>query len=168
MMTKATFVSLFALALAAGLSGCGGGTVTDPARRENIERQRQNVPEVFQREDGGLLDIFTLGGGDPDRQVNVNRHLWTAALDVLSFLPIEQADPFTGLLVTGWGSAPGSSAAYRATVFIQDVELDARSLRLALFRQVGGRAVPVSGEVAERIENAILTRAREIRIAADG
>lgn len=143
------------------VAACGGGTEAE--RLDNIERQRANVPENFQDGDS----VFDLLGprGDPDRQINVNRHLWAASLDVLSFLPIEQADPFSGVIVTGWGRAPGASTIYRATVLIQDPALDARSLRLALFRNAGGRAVPVDGAVAAQIEDAILTRARELRIA---
>ena len=49
-------------------------------------------------------------------QVAVNRFLWQASLDVLSFLPIEGADPFSGVLVTGWGNV-GGTGAYRVTVY---------------------------------------------------
>ena len=94
----------------------------------------------------------------------VNRYLWQASLDVLSFLPVEAADPFSGLLVTGWGNV-GGSGAYRVTVFISDPSLDARALKVAGFRQAGGRAVPVGEAENRALEDAILTRARQMRIA---
>jgi hypothetical protein len=94
----------------------------------------------------------------------VNRYLWGASLDVLSFLPLEGADPFSGLITTGWGSVGGG--AYRVTVYISDPALDARALKVAGFRQSGGRAVPVGEAENRALEDAILTRARQMRIAA--
>jgi len=48
--------------------------------------------------------------------VAVNRYLWAASLDVLNFLPVESVDPFTGVIVMGYGTPPGGSRAYRATI----------------------------------------------------
>jgi hypothetical protein len=93
--------------------------------------------------------------------VAVNRYLWTASLDVLSFLPIESVDPFTGVIVTGYGTPPGGNSAYRATVHISDPALDARALNVA----VQSRNGPVSAETQRTIEDAILSRARQLRIA---
>ena len=93
----------------------------------------------------------------------VNRFLWQASLDTLSFLPLEAADPFSGLLVTGWGSVSGSGP-YRVTVFISDPSLDARALKVAGFRMSGGRAVPLGDAENRALEDAILTRARQLRI----
>lgn len=59
--------------------------------------------------------------------VAVNRYLWAASLDVLNFLPIETVDPFTGVIVMGFGTPPGGNRAYRATIYITDPALDARS-----------------------------------------
>lgn len=107
-----------------------------------------------------LWDLFS-NNADPNTTVEVNRYLWTAALDVLNFLPVESVDPFTGVIVTGYGTPPGSGRAYRATVYIQDPALDARSLKVAL-QSRGGGAVPV--ETQRAVEDAILTRARQLRI----
>ena len=93
--------------------------------------------------------------------VAVNRHLWAASLDVLSFLPIQNVDPFTGVIVTGYGTPPGGSRAYRATVYITDPALDARSLNVALQSRNG----PVAAETQRAVEDAILSRARQLRIA---
>lgn len=105
------------------------------------------------------------GGATPTprgaENVAVNRYLWAASLDVLSFLPVQSADPFTGLIVTGYGTPPGGSRAYRATIHVSDPALDARSLDLALQTRSG----PVSLETELQIEDAIMTRARELRIA---
>ncbi len=94
-------------------------------------------------------------------QVAVNRYLWAASLDVLNFLPIQSVDPFTGVISTGYGTPPGSGRAYRATVYITDPALDARSLNLALQSRSG----PVAIETQRAVEDAILSRARQLRVA---
>ncbi|MCC6007697.1 MAG: DUF3576 domain-containing protein, partial [Rhodobacteraceae bacterium] len=73
---------------------------------------------------------------------------------------IEAADPFSGVIVMGWGTAPGTSRQYRATVYVQDPALEARSLRVALVTRGG----PANAETVRRIEDAILTRARQLRV----
>ena len=84
----------------------------------------------------------------------------------LSFLPLEGADPFSGLLVTGWGSVGGTGAATGSPSSSPTPSLDARALKVAAFRQSGGRAVPVGDAENRALEDAILTRARQLRIAA--
>jgi hypothetical protein len=98
---------------------------------------------------------------DANVTINVNKYIWSATLDVLSFLPVETIDPFTGLIVTGYGTPPGGGTAYRATVLMQDPALDARSLKLALYTRSGAT---VSFETLRLVENAILTRARQMRL----
>lgn len=93
--------------------------------------------------------------------VAVNRYLWSASIDILSFLPIQSVDPFTGVIVFGYGTPPGGATAYRATVYITDPALDARSLNVALATRSG----PVSADTQTAVEDAILTRARQIRVA---
>jgi hypothetical protein len=93
--------------------------------------------------------------------VAVNRYLWSASLDVLSFLPVQTADPFTGVISTGYGTPPGTGRAYRATIQVTDPALDARSLNVALQTRSG----PVAIETQRAVEDAILSRARQLRIA---
>ncbi|MGI3169582.1 DUF3576 domain-containing protein [Pseudooceanicola sp. C21-150M6] len=99
---------------------------------------------------------------DSGDKVAVNRYLWNASLEVLDFLPVQSVDPFTGVIVTGYGTPPGGGRAYRATVLIKDPALDARSLNVSV-QSSGGRAVADGTQRA--IEDAILTRARQLRSA---
>ncbi|MFP3384634.1 DUF3576 domain-containing protein [Tritonibacter scottomollicae] len=96
-----------------------------------------------------------------EQRVQVNRYLWAASLDVLEFLPVQSVDPFTGVIVTGYGTPPGGGRSYRATVHIKDPALEARSLNVALQSRGGA----VSSATARAVEDAILTRARQLRIA---
>jgi hypothetical protein len=127
----------------------------DSTARQNAENKRAAG------QGGGIFDLFR-GQQDPNVTLKVNKYLWSASLDVLNFMPIEAADPFTGTISMGYGRPQGGGAAYRATVYITDPALDARSLRVAL-QGSGGRAV--STETVRAVEDAILTRARQLRIA---
>jgi hypothetical protein len=111
-----------------------------------------------------IWDLFK-NADNPNTTVEVNKYIWRAALEVLDFLPIESVDPFTGIIVTGYGTPPGGSRAYRATIYIQDPALDARSLHIAL---QGKGGAPVSAETQRAVEDAILSRARQLRIADAG
>ena len=151
-------IACLSIAAATTLAACAG----DAERNRELALERR--AEQHEISDESFFDLFR-DRGDADRQVAVNRYLWQASLDVLSFLPVEAADPFSGVLVTGWGNVSGSGA-YRVTVYISDPALDARALKVAGFRSAGGgRAVPVGEAENRALEDAILTRARQMRIA---
>ena len=108
-------------------------------------------------ESGKLGDLFKSGS---DEIGSVNKYLWQSSLEVLSFLPIISADPFSGIIMFGKGKAPGSSQSYDATVYISDPALDARSLSVTVRSSNG----TVSSEAKREIESAILSRARQLRL----
>ena len=137
--------------------------VTDTATleaRAAADEQRANLAAVngTQRR-STLWDLFG-NNQDPNSTVEVNKYLWQASLEILDFLPIQSVDPFSGVFVTGYGTPPGGGRAYRATVYVQDPALDARSLKVALMTQSG----PVDPATQRAVEDAILTRARQLRI----
>lgn len=101
-------------------------------------------------------------GGEATR--GANKYLWTASLETLSFFPVEQADPFSGLLVTGWGRAPGATEQYRVTVLVAGAALDATGLKVSAFRRAGSGEVRAAPGTVQAIEDAILGRARMLRI----
>lgn len=155
------------------LAGCGDrglfGSRTpqdQEARAERIAQQRANSPigiaERERRESNTstIWDLFR-NDADPNVTLEVNKYIWRASLDVLNFLPIQSVDPFSGVITTGYGTPPGGGRAYRAVIYVQDAALDARSLKLALATRSG----PVSPDTVRAVEDAILTRARQLRIA---
>ncbi|WP_103332136.1 DUF3576 domain-containing protein [Pseudotabrizicola formosa] len=163
--------------LVGGLAACGSGIASgdsglfrrSPASEAQIEQrgraeaQRAAYARSSRDDDRPTSTIWDLfrNADDPNTTVEVNKYLWQASLDVLNFLPIDSVDPFTGVISTGYGTPPGGGRAYRATVYVQDPALDARSLRVALQTRGGGA---VATETARSIEDAILTRARQLRI----
>ena len=109
------------------------------------------------------------GGGGPG--IGVNAFLWRGALDTLSFMPLSSADPFGGIIITDWYSAPGApDERFKATAYILGRQLRADGVKLSLFRQKleGGQWVdaPVDPATVGDIENKILERARQLRIQA--
>lgn len=158
-----------ALILVTALASCGGGlgNLFSGNNAQSAQRTAENeIVDERIRSTGtrdSIWDLFS-ARQDPGTTIEVNRYIWTAALEVLDFLPIETIDPFSGVFTTGFGTPPGGGRAYRATVHVTDVALDARSLNLALITNSG----PASAETVRAVENAILTRARQIRIRDRG
>lgn len=135
--------------IGSGSIGSGGGSSRSEAPAQQAEAQeRSTIWDLFENKD------------DPNTTVEVNKYLWNASLDVLNFLPIQAADPFSGVIVTGFGTPPGGGQAYRATIYVQDPALDARSLTISLQTRSG----PASPDTVRAVEDAILTRARQLRI----
>ena len=132
------------MAAAASLAACGG-------------RER---PEA----DLAASQVTTTG---------VNSYLWRAALEAVSFAPLLQADSNGGVIVTDWYANPGNpNERVKVTVTILDQDLRADALRVAASRQVsqGGTWVdaPVQAATVQKLEDIILTKARELRRQAVG
>ena len=105
--------------------------------------------------------------------IGVNSYLWRAAIDTVSFAPLIQADSNGGVIVTDWFTNPKSPAErVKLTVSILDQDLRADALRVAASRQVnqGGAWVdaPVAAATVQKLEDIILTRARDLRRTAVG
>lgn len=109
------------------------------------------------------------GGGSG---IGVNSFLWRASLDTISFMPLSSADPFGGVIITDWYSPPETRAErMKVNVYILGRDLRADGIRAAVFRQVQNRSgawvdADVRAETSADLENAILTRARQLRIAS--
>lgn len=106
------------------------------------------------------------------KSIGVNSLLWRASLDTLEFMPLQSADPFGGVIITGWYSDPQApSERFRANVRILDTRLRADAVAVSLFREDNSsgtwQSVPVRPETESQLENQILRRARELRLASN-
>lgn len=171
MRAMSVFKLLAAMLVAFSLASCGGsgrnlfGDVGFGGARDAVDSEEDEAEPIIEGRDGqsqvGQTSIFDLfKRNDTGTTVKVNRYLWNASLEVLNFLPIQSVDPFTGVIVMGYGTPPGGGRAYRATVYIKDPALDARSLNVALATRGG----PVAAGTQRAVEDAILNRARQLRI----
>ncbi|MEO0391457.1 MAG: DUF3576 domain-containing protein [Pseudomonadota bacterium] len=158
-MRVATLVKLGIVTLAlTAVAACGGRSIGSPATERPAQYTDPTNPNNLDTEN----TIWSAFRRTSDEQtVLVNKYIWAASLQVLDFLPIQSVDPYTGVIVTGFGTPPNGGRTYRATVLIDDPALDARSLNVALQTR-GGPAAPAT---VRAIEDAILTRARQLRIA---
>jgi len=153
------------------LSACGG-IETDPTYSDKkIDDTYKNGSLLS---DSGGWNLF--GGSDKGKKsdntgVGVNAFLWRASLDTISFMPIASADPFGGVILTDWYStpeAPGERS--KLNIFIRDRELTADGVKVSVFRQTKDakgvwQDATVAPSTSGSLENAILTRARQIRMA---
>ena len=107
----------------------------------------------------------------PVAGIGVNTYLWRASLDTIAFMPLASADPFGGVIITDWYVNPEKpDERFKTTVYILDTRLRADGLNVTVFKQTKDAAgawvdAPVAGQTDTDIENAILTRARQLRLS---
>ena len=156
---QARNIAILTIALGT-LAACGSlGRLGSPATDRPAQYTNANNPSnVETNPNNTIWSVFNKKS--TESSVQVNKYLWNATLEVLSFMPITSVDPFTGVIVTGYGTPPGGGRSYRATVLINDPALDARSLHVSLQSRGGA----VSKATSRAVEDAILSQARELRI----
>ena len=102
--------------------------------------------------------------------VGVNSLLWRASLDTISFMPLVSADPFGGVIITDWYSPPQTpNERFKVNIYILGRALRADGIRASVFRQTNETGswadAPVALNTSTDLENAILTRARQLRMS---
>jgi len=161
----------FTLALSiSAIAACEGGVVENRfdelAKRETVFSEG-GIGSGF----GGIL------GGDEEAPgqsgIPINAFLWRAALDTVGFLPLSSADPFGGVIISDWyADAAQGAERFKVNVIILSRELVADGVSVRVFRQVrdggavGWADAAIDPNTPAKLENAILQRARELRIAA--
>jgi hypothetical protein len=164
---------LAALLITTALTACSGGRQVS-----NEEYGTDNARERILRGGGvnptnaGLV-VFGVDRSQQNEQggpggVSVNAYLWRATLETLSFMPLVQTDSNGGVVVTDWYANPRNSGErMKLTVSILDQDLRADALRIAASRQTnqGGNWVdaPVQAATVQKLEDIILTKARDLR-----
>lgn len=148
------------------LSGCIGGLLGGDSENSSSD----SLSNLEQESSGNWIPFF--GDDDPNdgNTIGVNNYLWRASLDTLSFMPMQAADPFGGVIISDWyedPAAPGER--FKITIYILDQRLRADGIKVAVFRQQQNAQkswsdAPVNAATAADLENAILTRARQLRV----
>jgi hypothetical protein len=171
-------------AIGCGVAACVAGAMLlaactyeefKPETVEGEEVQRPEDVDYAKRKtifgEGGMMTLFGTkneqdrGGG----ALGVNSFLWRASLDTISFMPVNSADPFGGVIITDWHTPVESpSERFKLNVYILGRTLRADGIRVAVFRQIQDRAgqwkdAAVPDETGIKIEDAILIRARQLR-----
>ena len=123
-------------------------------------------------------DVFGSGGSTPQSAsqtgIGVNAFLWRATLDTLSFMPLANADPWGGVINYDWYTDPQTpNERFKATVFILDTRLRADALNVTVSKEVRDAAgqwvgAAVAAQTETDLENAILTKARQLNLSNAG
>lgn len=156
-----------------GLAACGGQT----REIESSGASTRSGSPVFRDQPKDTIfgdEGLTFGGRSRNKEsggggLGVNSFLWRASLDTITFMPVNSADPFGGVIITDWHSpaeTPGER--FKMNIYILGRALRADGIRVTVFRQArdsGGNWAdqPVEAGVATKIENAILLKARQLR-----
>lgn len=128
---------------------------------------------------GGCSSLPRIGGSpkpaaSAQTGIGVNAYLWRATLDTLSFMPLANADPWGGVVNYDWFSDPQTpNERFKATVFILDTRLRADALNVTVTKEVKDASgqwtsAPVAAQTETDLENAILTKARQLNLANAG
>lgn len=171
-------IGVAGLLLGLALGACSGITRED---RYPTDIPGRNTTDPFGRteEKPGLFSgnegITLFGGegkGETTTGVGVNGFLWRASLDTISFMPLASADPFGGVIISDWYAPPQSTGErFKVTIYILDTRLRADGVKVAVFRQEQAKAgwvdAAVDPNTSAKIENAILTRARQLRLSSE-
>jgi hypothetical protein len=157
---------LVCVGLALALGACGGmgkGASVPPPQQIDLSGAPAPASGAARQ---------TASAERPAAGVGVNSYLWRASLDTLRFMPLAAADPFGGTIITDWFAPPQTpDERFKATVYILDKSLRADALRVSVFRQTRAKDgswvdASVDPSTAGKVENAILTRARQLRLAS--
>ncbi len=160
------------LVLATAVAGCSGVEPegTFPNRSRGDSTPYNSPSSVFGP--GGLSfggDSAKTDEGAGTGSIAVNGFLWRASLDTVAFMPMASADPFGGVIITDWYAMPEApDERFKINVYILARSLRADGVRVAVFRQVQAangswQDASVAQDTNTRIEDAILSRARQLR-----
>lgn len=171
-------LALLPLPLLALLAACGETKAPEASFPKGHKIERKEARGSLTGEGG----LFSFGGNDEDKNnsgggnLGVNAFLWRATLDTISFMPITTADPFGGTILTDWYEDPKTPGErYKINAMILDQSLRADGVRVTVFKQkldssgkngAVWRDLPVDARLGRSVEDTILTRARQLKIAA--
>lgn len=174
--SKRNLLSFSACAALIALGACSG-IKSEAKYPSGLSRSATGDNNIYGKPDSvfGKDGLKIFGGkskndNDATGGIGVNAYLWRASLDTVSFMPLASADPFGGVILTDWYTDPSTpKERIKLNVFISGRELKAEGLSVRAFRQVSGKGgwadAPVAEDTTRKIEDSILTRARELRIS---
>lgn len=169
-MTKRLF-SLVMITASLVLAACSNGIQSEAKYPTGIERSRTGN-DIYSKGDsifgeGGLQMFGKDRKGASSDVITVNAYLWRAALDTVNFMPLANVDPFGGVILTDWYTSPEKPGErYKLNIFVMGSQLRSDGIKVSMFKQRNGKDVAVDPKTNTDIEDAILTRARELRIAS--
>ena len=146
-------------------------TSSETARDQQRKAEDQGSFITGNSESGLKLDDL-LTGGQSSGTLPINALLWRAALDTVSVMPLDSVDTFGGTIITEWYAHPDDpTKRIKVAIFILDQELRADAVKVQTYLQQRPEGmfewqdIGRDDGLSSRLEDLILTRAREIRAA---
>jgi hypothetical protein len=172
-MKKQFFAVLLSFSILSACSEVGPSDSSYPQDPEDARKLRygklsgEGGINLFGKDDEDASAVASTG-------LAVNAFLWRATLDTLSFIPLASTDPIGGVIITDWYENPEAPTdRFKVNVTILDKRLRSDGLRVSVFKQKSEgksgrnwRDLPSDDTMAQKLEDAILTRARELKIAS--
>ena len=167
-LNKKTILVLMGAMLA--LEGCNKNADAPKIPQTAEDERKQDFGELFGK------DFLVFGSNRNSRSssggqaIGVNRHLWRATLDTISFVPLTSVDAVGGVVVSDWyAPQPSSRERIKVVVYISGTELRSDAINVKVFKQVRGSsggwlAAKPSPKTANQLEDIILSKARQLRI----
>lgn len=154
------------------LAACGSNIESEAKYPTGADRSRTGNDIYSEGKsifgEGGLQMFGKDRKGASSDVITVNSYLWRAALDTVNFMPLANVDPFGGVILTDWYASPEKPGErYKLNIFVMGSQLRSDGIKVSMFKQRNGKNIAVDPKTNTDIEDAILTRARELRIAAN-
>ncbi len=177
-ISKLCFLS-FLITSSLALNACNGKIKSEAKYPTGLDRNITGDDIYGEREsvfgDGGISLLSKKKNTDSEdtNGMSINSYLWRASLDTVSFMPLASADPFGGTIITDWYTSPESpNERFKINAFILSRELKTDGIRVRTFKQTLKNKKWVDEttdeKMASKLEDAILTRARQLRVAKIG
>ena len=169
----------FSALIALGAAGCSSGQTEAkyPSTTDRDEQAKANdiysEPDTVFGKGGGIFGAMGKKDDAGSTGIGVNSFLWRASLDTVAFMPLASADPFGGVILTDWYSPPETPGdRFKMNVLILGKQLRSDGVQVKVFKQSqkGGiwHDVAVPPDMGRKVEDSILTRARQMRVAQMG
>lgn len=181
MKNKIAFLQFFVILpfAALALAGCSGDGVQTEAKYPTGYDRNATGGDIYAKpssvfgKDGVVFGRKQNTNEDGANGIGVNSFLWRASLDTVSFMPLASADPFGGTILTDWYTPPDNkNERFKLNVFILSRQLRSDGVEVRVFKQVLEKGnwhdAEPSAEMGRQLEDTILTRARQLRVAQLG
>ena len=125
--------------------------------------EQKPKPGLFSKDSSkGVTITDFLNKDSQSEKFYVNSFLWRATLDVLSFAPFQSTDAFGGIIVTEWFKK--NDQQIKLTALIKSRDLRSEGINIKAYIKNSENEISEDIALSRKIEDLILTKARELRI----
>lgn len=148
-------------------------TPTSSETARDQERKANDQGSFFSGKDESGIKLGDLFNSNQGGALPINALLWRAALETVSVMPLDSVDTYGGTIITEWYAHPDDpTKRIKIAIFILDQELRADAVKVQTYLQQRPEGmfewqdIGRDDGLSNRLEELILTRAREIRAAS--